>query len=240
MLQCLTVTKGRDEEVMHIPAVITIDGPAASGKSTLGESLARELGYTYFDTGVLYRALTYLALKRGILLDDVDSLVALARHMHPRVLPPTVADGRQYTILVDDTDITWAIREPQVERAVSTVSAYPEVRAALREQQRTIGRQGRVVMVGRDIGSVVMPDADLKIFLIASAEERARRRHAELQNKGQSTDYETVLHDLQRRDALDQRNTFQPDNAYVLNSDGRDREAVMDELLAVIGRWTHV
>ncbi len=205
---------------MRMPPVITIDGPAASGKSTLGELLAQELGYTYFDTGVLYRALTYLALQRGVALDAPDDLVALAQGSRIEVLPPTVADGRQYTVIADGEDITWALRTPEVERYVSIVSAYPEVRDALREQQRMIGRRGRVVMVGRDIGSIIMPDADFKVFLKASPEERARRRYEELMRKGYMIDYETVLRDLQRRDSLDQRNTLQPPDAYVLYTDG--------------------
>ena len=221
---------------MPIPSVITIDGPAASGKSTLGELLARQLGYTYFDTGVLYRALTYIALERSTPLDSEAALVELAHQITLSVEPPTVDDGRQYTVLADTTDITWQIRDKAVERHVSTVSTYPGVREALREQQRAIGRQGRVVMVGRDIGSVVMPDADFKIFLQASAEERARRRYQELQRKGHSVDLPTVLHDLQRRDALDQQNTLLPEGAYVLENDGLDPADEVGQLTAMFER----
>jgi cytidylate kinase len=221
---------------MCIPSVITIDGPAASGKSTLGELLARQLDYTYFDTGVLYRALTYVALQRSAPLDDEQALVALAENTSLTVQPPTIDDGRQYTVLADDEDITWQIRNIEVERHVSIVSTYPAVRTALREQQRTIGRQGRVVMVGRDIGSVVMPDADFKIFLQASAEERARRRYQELQAKGQNIDYETVLQDLQRRDMLDQQNTLLPNDAYVLNNDALDPADEVGHLITMFKR----
>lgn len=221
---------------MPIPSVITIDGPAASGKSTLGELLARQLGYTYFDTGVLYRALTFIALQRGTPLDSEASLVELAQQIALAVEPPTVDDGRQYTVLADGDDITWQLRDKAVERHVSTVSTYPGVRDALREQQRAIGRQGRVVMVGRDIGSVVMPDADFKIFLQASAEERARRRCAELQRKGHSVDLDTVLQDLQRRDALDKQNTLLPENAYVLENDGLDPTDEVGHLIDMFER----
>jgi CMP/dCMP kinase len=123
---------------MPIPSVITIDGPAASGKSTLGELLARQLGYTYFDTGVLYRALTYIALQRDVPLDSEELLVALAQQIALQVEPPTIDDGRQYTVLANGEDITWELRDKAVERHVSTVSAYPGVRAALRE--RSAGR----------------------------------------------------------------------------------------------------
>lgn len=219
---------------MQKPATITIDGPAASGKSTLGALLAQRLGYTYFDTGVLYRALTYLALQRGVALDDITALVRLAEQMHPNVEPPTVEDGRQYTVSLDGKDITWAIRAPEVERNVSVVSAYPTVRTALREQQRAIGRRGGVVMVGRDIGSVVMPDADFKIYLIASGEERARRRHTELTRQGRDVGYETVFDDLQRRDALDATNTLRPADAYIVDSDGLTPADIVGELLGVL------
>lgn len=221
---------------MPIPSVITIDGPAASGKSTLGELLARQLGYTYFDTGVLYRALTYIALRRGSPLDIENALVELAQQIALQVEPPTIDDGRQYTVLADADDITWELRGKDVERHVSTVSAYPGVRAALREQQRAIGRQGRVVMVGRDIGSVVMPDADFKIFLQASAEERARRRYQELERKGHAVDYATVLQDLQRRDALDKQNTLLPEDAYVLENDGLDPADEVGHLIEMFER----
>jgi CMP/dCMP kinase len=224
---------------MHIPSVITIDGPAASGKSTLGERLARELGYTYFDTGVLYRALTALALQRSVPLDDVDALVRLAEQTEIVVLPPTVDDGRQYTVMADGDDLTPSLRTADIERNVSIISAYQPVRTALREQQRAIGRRGRVVMVGRDIGSVVMPDADFKVFLLASAEERARRRHDEMTLKGRQIDYTTVYDDLRRRDALDQQNTLQPRDAFVLNSDGLDPSDVLGELLAVLKQRAH-
>ncbi|PLS77435.1 MAG: (d)CMP kinase [Chloroflexi bacterium] len=216
------------------PAIITIDGPAASGKSTLGALLAKQLGYTYFDTGVLYRALTYLALAQGIAPDDVPALVRLAEQMNAHVEPPTLEDGRQYTVTADGQDITWAIREPEVERHVSAVSAHPAVRTALREQQRVIGRRGRVVMVGRDIGNVVMPDADFKIFLLASAEERARRRHHELISQGREASFEQVFEDLRRRDALDAQNTLQPADAYIVNSDGLSPADIVGKLCAVL------
>ncbi len=128
---------------MRLPAVITIDGPAASGKSTLGELLARRLGFTFFDTGVLYRALTLLALRHGIPLDNPTALADYARRVHLSVLPPTVEDGRQYTVLADADDLTWDLREVQVDRNVSRVASYPEVRAALRDQQRAIGHEAR-------------------------------------------------------------------------------------------------
>ena len=205
---------------MRLRTVITIDGPAASGKSTLGEMLARRLGYVYFDTGVLYRAIALLALRRQLSLDDVEALAELARTVDLAVQPPTVDDGRQYTVLADGEDLTWELRDVMVDRNVSRVAIYPPVRAALREQQRAIGLRGNVVMVGRDIGSVVMPDAVLKLFLDAPLPERARRRHEELLQRGNELPLSTVVEDLRRRDALDKGNTMVPDDALVIQNEG--------------------
>ncbi len=219
---------------MPMPSVITIDGPAASGKSTLGDLLARRLGYTYFDTGILYRALTYLALQHGVALDAPTALVALADRASIDVLPPHVHDGRQYTVLANDKDITWALRDPQVERHVSQVAAYQAVRDALRERQRVIGRRGRVVMVGRDTGSVVMPDADFKVFVDASLDERARRRYAEQRRQGRDVQLDAVRRDLERRDQHDRHNTFHPPDAFTLATDGLSPDAEVELLLAAL------
>ena len=216
---------------MRVPAVITIDGPAASGKSTLGELLARRLGYVYFDTGVLYRALTLLAIRRRVSFDDAEALADLAESVELAVVPPTVKDGRQYTVLCDGEDITWAIRDVEVDRNVSRVAGYPAVRSALRAQQRTIGLRGNVVMVGRDIGTVVMPDAPYKLFLDASVDERARRRHAELSERGTDLPLSTVADDLRRRDALDERNTHVPPGAIILRNDGMTPEEEVERVL---------
>ena len=216
---------------MPLPTVITIDGPAASGKSTLGELLARRLGYAYFDTGVLYRALTLLALRREVPLDDPEALARLGRAVDLAVKPPTVPDGRQYTVLGDNDDLTWSLRDVAVDRNVSRVAAYPAVRAALRDQQRTIGLRGRVVIVGRDIGTVVLPEADLKIYLDAPLDERARRRHAELLARGSELPLSTVLEDLERRDQLDQRNSFIPPGALIVRNEGLTPEDEVTQIL---------
>lgn len=186
-----------------IPSTIAIDGPAASGKSTIGYYLAGRLGYLYLDTGVLYRAVTWAALDRGIPIDAESLIVELAQRLDIEVDAPSSDDGRQYTIRVDGCDVTWQIREPAVDQAVSPVSAYVGVRKALTRRMREIARNGRVVMVGRDIGTVVIPDAELKLFVVASAEARARRRCAESQAKGISVSYDEVLANIKRRDEID-------------------------------------
>ena len=167
-------------------ATIAIDGPAASGKSTLGYHLAQHLGYLYLDTGVLYRAVTWAALHHHIPVEDEAAVTQMAQALNIAVLSPGEDDGRQYTIRCEGRDITWAIRSPEVNAAVSPVSAYPGVRDALTRRMRAMAARGRIVMVGRDIGTVVIPNADVKLYVIASDEARAHRRHIEMQEKGLS------------------------------------------------------
>jgi cytidylate kinase len=218
---------------MQQPSVIAIDGPAGAGKSTLGAMLAARLGYLYFDTGVMYRALTLAALRAGLDLDDGAALEALAARIPIEVAPPGRADGRQCDVLVDGEDVTWAIREPAVERQVSRVSGYPGVRRELVRQQQAIGRRGRVVMVGRDIGTVVMPDAELKLFLEATLDERARRRASE--RKGEAG-LEHVRDEIERRDSLD-RHVMQPAaDAVILRTDGLSPDDEVAWVLDYIAR----
>ena len=192
------------------PSTIAIDGPAGSGKSTIAELLARRRGYLYFDTGVMYRAVTWAALLRGIPIEDEPAVTSLAEQLRIDVIPPTADDGRQYTVLADGVDVTWAIRTPEVDANVSPVSAYPGVRRALVAQQRRVAAGGRVVMVGRDIGTVVLPDADLKLYLDASVEERARRRWREVRARGKEAGYEGVLVSMRRRDKIDSSREVAP------------------------------
>lgn len=224
---------------MSKPSRIAIDGPAASGKSTIGELLAEQLCYVYFDTGVMYRAVTWAALQRGIDLADEKAVTDLAENIHIEVTQPTVADGRQYTVYADGEDITWQIRRPEVDHGVSPVSAYPGVRAALTAQQRRIGQAGRIVMVGRDIGTVVMPDADLKIYLDASVEERARRRYREIRARGEPADYDHILRDMRRRDRIDSERETAPlrpaEDAVIVDTTAM----AVPEVLAEVKRWVH-
>ncbi|GIV66747.1 MAG: (d)CMP kinase [Chloroflexota bacterium] len=219
---------------MNIPKSIAIDGPASSGKSTIGLRLAERLGYLFFDTGIMYRAVTLAVIRAGINVEDENRVTQLARHVQIDVRPPTVADGRKEDVLLDGEDVTWAIREPEVEKWVSKVSAYAGVRKAMTELQRQIGKRGRVVMVGRDIGTVVMPDADLKIYLDASLEERARRRYLELVQRGEVVKFEDVLAGLKQRDQIDTSREVAPlkaaEDAVVLNTDGMNIEEVMKKV----------
>jgi len=222
-----------------LPSTITIDGPVASGKSTIGYLLAQKLGYLYLDTGAMYRAVTWAALTRGVPVEDEDAVTALAEGIHMDITQPTVDDGRQYTVLADGEDVTWDIRRPEVDASVSVVSAYPGVRRAMVAQQRRIAAVGRVVMVGRDIGSVVLPDADLKLYLDATSQERARRRWLERQARGESVTYEEVLAMMLRRDEIDSHRAVSPlrvpDGAVVIDTTGLTVEEVLARILEHIG-----
>jgi cytidylate kinase len=219
-----------------LPSIITIDGPVASGKSTIGYLLAQKLGYLYLDTGAMYRAVTWAALTRGVPVEDERAVTALAEGLHIDITRPTVDDGRQYTVLADGEDVTWDIRRPEVDANVSVVSAYPGVRRAMVAHQRRIAAAGQVIMVGRDIGSVVLPDADLKLYLDATPQERARRRWLERQARGESVTYEEVLAMMLRRDEIDSHRAVSPlrvpDGAVVIDTTG----LTIDEVLALILR----
>lgn len=223
----------------RFPSTITIDGPAGAGKSTVGELLAKRLDYLYFDTGTMYRALTWATLHQQIDPHNGAAVAALAHATDIDVQPPTVADGRQYTVLVNQHDVTWELRSPEVERAVSLVARYPEVRAVMRARQREIGLRGSVVMVGRDIGSIVMYDAPLKIYLEASLDERARRRAAELARRGQEADFDTIRADMARRDELDQHVMAAAEDAVVVQSDSLTPDEVVTEILHLAEHVVH-
>jgi cytidylate kinase len=222
---------------MPIPSIIAIDGPAASGKSTLGRRLADSLSYLFFDTGVMYRAVTWGALQRGMEISDEASVTRLAETAQIDVRPPSKEDGRACDVLLDGVDITWETRRADVEANVSPVSAYRDVRKALASQQRRIGLRGRVVMVGRDIGTVVLPEADLKIYLDASALERASRRYKEILQRGGQADYDQVLAGVRSRDEIDSNRAFSPlraaDDAVIIDSDKLSAEEVFAKVEAL-------
>jgi cytidylate kinase len=202
------------------------------------------MGYLYFDTGVMYRAVTLVALSRSIPIADEAAVTALAEQVQIDILPPNVNDGRQYTVRADGRDITWDIRSRQVDVNVSPVSAYAGVRRAMTAQQRRIGLRGRVVMVGRDIGTVVLPEADLKIYLDATEEERARRRYLERVQRGESVEYAQVLREIQHRDQIDSSRSVAPlrqaDDAIYLDSTGLTVPEVLARVLEIVEKTPRV
>lgn len=220
--------------------MIAIDGPAASGKSTVAEQIAHWLSYLFFDTGVMYRAVTYAAMERLGAVDDEARVTQLAGEIVIDVKEPSVKDGRNCDVLVDGLDVSWVIRSAQVEANVSQVSAYAGVRRELTLQQRRIGQRGSVVMVGRDIGTVVLPEADLKIYLDASVEVRAKRRYDEVIKRGGNSSYEEILASMKRRDQIDSNRAVAPlraaEDAIVINTDALNAEEVVDQIKSYIHR----
>jgi cytidylate kinase len=225
---------------MPRPRTVAIDGPAGAGKSTIGALVAERLGYLYLDTGAMYRAVALAALRRGIDPDDAERLAKLARQIRIAIGPATVRDGRAYSVLLDGADVTWAIRDANVDRIVSQVARIPPVRDAMVEQQREMASRGRIVMVGRDIGTVVLPDAERKVFLTASAAERARRREEELAARGEKRTRPELLAEILRRDELDSKRAVAPlraaEDAIVVETDGLSVREALERVLQVIDR----
>ena len=225
---------------MRLPKIIAIDGPAASGKSTVAEKLAEDLGYLYFDTGVMYRAVTLAALREFDGVSDLERVSNLAYRIQIDVRPPSVDDGRIFDVWLDGEDVTWQIRDSVVDCNVSCAAAYPGVRTAMTEQQRRIGLRGSTVMVGRDIGTVVFPEAEAKFYLDASVEERARRRYREVVDRGKEADEVEILEAMRRRDKVDSTRVIAPlrpaDDAIIINTDGKEIESVLQEVKNYLSR----
>lgn len=219
------------------PSQIAIDGPASSGKTSVGKRLAQRLGYLFFDTGLVYRAAAVAALNGGETLPESDEIVRRVRAVTFELRNDP--SGSETRIFLNQRDCSDLLHLPVIDANVSTVAALPEVRALLTGQQRQIGRRGSAVLVGRDIGTVVLPDAELKIFLLASTEVRARRRQAENIANGIDTTYESVLKNIQQRDENDSKRAVAPliaaSDAIQIDTDDLDLEGVVDEILKWAG-----
>ena len=215
---------------MPRPAIIAIDGPVAAGKTSVGKLVARRLNYRFLDTGIMYRAITWLAIKKGIDREDEAALGRLARETVIRL-----GEQDDDAITIDGREVAEELREPEVDRAVSLVARLGDVRSALVEQQREIAKGGQIVVAGRDIGTVVLPRADLKLFLLASVSERANRRYLELTEQGYSGQQGQVLKDLKARDQLDTGRELSPlrpaPDAVLLETDGTGVERMVEKVL---------
>jgi CMP/dCMP kinase len=210
---------------------IAIDGPAGAGKSTVARLVAKQLGFTYIDTGAMYRALTLAAMEKQLSLTDELPLLHLLEQIDIRLrLCP---DGQH--VYIGDRDVSAAIRYPEVSRQVSFVAQHPKIRTKMVDLQRKLANQGNVVMDGRDIGTNVLPDAEVKIFLTASIDERANRRYKELLEKGHSADFEELKQEIARRDKLDSERRASPlrcaEDAFVLDSTGLVIDQVVDQIV---------
>jgi cytidylate kinase len=218
---------------MPKPSTIAIDGPAACGKTTVGRLLARKLGYRFIDTGAMYRALTWEALRLGVDIEDEGALSNLAEKTKMEI-PDEGDDG----IVVNGRYISRELRSPEVDFGVSPVAKVSGVRKVLVREQRLMAKEGGVVMVGRDIGTNVLLEADLKVYLDVSVEEQARRRYKELVEQGEKADYEDILASLVRRDRIDSKRSVNPlakaSDALIIDTDKFDAEGVLSEICKII------
>ncbi len=218
---------------------IAIDGPAGAGKSTIARRAAAELGFIYVDTGALYRSVAYYCIGKGADVKKAEEVVPLLEGISPEL---KFIDGVQH-VFVNGEDVSDKIRTPEISMGASAVSAIPAVREFLFDLQKKIAAENDIIMDGRDIGTVVLPDAQLKIYLTASAEERAMRRFRELSEKGASDTYEEVLADVRQRDYNDMNREIAPlrqaDDAVLLDTTEMDLEQSVEAVLAMIGKVTN-
>ncbi|WP_312641826.1 (d)CMP kinase [Hydrogenoanaerobacterium sp.] len=213
---------------------VAIDGPAGAGKSTIARALAKRLGYIYVDTGALYRAVGYYALQNGV---DTTSEHDIARLLPYIDVALKFVDGEQ-RVFLNNEDVSDYIRTPEMSMAASNVSALPVVRAFLFDLQQNLAKTNHVVMDGRDIGTVVLPDAQVKIFLTATPEDRAGRRHHELQRRGMEADFDEVLKDVMQRDYNDSHRAIAPlkqaEDAILVDTTGNTKQQSIDQLIRVV------
>jgi cytidylate kinase len=216
------------------PQLIAVDGPVAVGKSSVGLRLAKRLGYVFFDTGMIYRAFTWKVLELGVQPQDEPKLCELATTTEFRFVP---SKDRALSVFIDGEDVTSKLLSPEIEERVASVAKVAGVRQAMVSEQRQLAERGKVVMAGRDIGTVVLPQAELKIFLTASTEVRAERRYKELLKRGQNSSLESVLADLKRRDEMDINRRISPlkpaEDAVIINTEELDLEQVVDRIHAL-------
>jgi cytidylate kinase len=226
---------------LSLPSIIAVDGPAGSGKSTVSFAVAQRIGYLFVDTGAFYRAITFLALEQRIDPHDSPQVVTLAEHAHLDMTPNLADDGRQYTLVADGRDITLNIHSPQVDANVSVIAADPGVRTAILGAQRGLATRGGVIMAGRDIGTVVLPDADLKIYIDANLEKRAERRYQQRIRNGEPGSLDAIREGLRQRDLADSGRETAPllraEDAEYLDTSNLSFEEAVDAVYEIIMAW---
>lgn len=221
---------------------IAIDGPAAVGKSTMGKLIARELGFLYIDTGAIYRAITWKVLKNNININDEEMISNLVSDTSITIERANCKSlNGYYHIFVDGEDVTEEIRNPRIDQNVSQISRLPKIRKQLIHLQRKLAEKGNIVMEGRDIGSVILPQADIKFYFTASEEERIKRRYKELIEKSYSIDYEVVKKQIIQRDKIDSKRKYAPlikaKDAILIDSTEKSIEEVKDNILQIIKKF---
>jgi cytidylate kinase len=226
---------------LPLPNTIAIDGPAGSGKSTISFAIAQEIGYLFVDTGAFYRAVTLLALEQQLDLHQSDSLVSLIERAYLDMTPDLATDGRQYTFLANKRDITCDLHSAEVDGSVSIIASNQKVRAALLNPQRALAARGQVIMAGRDIGTVILPHADLKIYIDAGLDERAQRRYRQRVRNGEPADFEQIREGLRHRDEIDSTRDDAPllraPDAVYLDTTTLDLKAAIAAAYQIILHW---
>lgn len=223
---------------MSRPRTIAIDGPAGSGKSSISQRIAERFGYIFVDTGAFYRAITYLVLKAEIPTEETERIAEVVRQARLEIQP---AEGADYRLFANGEDVTDNLRSRTVESHVSAIAQMPIVRELLLPLQRQVAMQGNIIMAGRDIGTVVLPDAELKLFIDASLQERARRRHQQITDAGKTATQEAIEEAMAKRDKIDSERSVAPlvraDDAIYILTDRHSLDDVVEQISAIIESW---
>lgn len=218
--------------------IIAIDGPSAVGKSTIAKLIAQKLGYLYIDTGAIYRAITWKVLQKNIDLNNEDLVSDLVSKIHISIKKIDRNFKNYYRIFIDGEDVTEEIRNPKIDQNVSLIAKMPKIRKQLISLQKNLAKKGNVVMEGRDISSIILPNADIKLYFTASEEERIKRRYQELKNKGYKIDYKEVKEQIVQRDSIDSKRKYAPliktKDAIIIDSTNKTIEEVKNEILKII------
>jgi len=221
--------------------IIAIDGPSAVGKSTIGKLIAQELGYLYIDTGAIYRAITWKVIQKNIDLNNEGLVSDLVSKIHISIKKIYRNFKKIYCVFVNGEDVTEEIRNPKIDQNVSLIAKLPKVRKQLIDMQRNLAKNGCIVMEGRDIGSIILPYADIKLYFSASEEERIKRRYQELKDRGYKISYKEIKEQILRRDVIDSNRKYAPltktEDAILIDTTNKTIEEVKNEILKIINKY---